>query len=491
MAGAMTSFENGGHYEKPHIFLVSGALFYVAALILAFLTNVHSAPAVALRVFGLALLAVSALWRRSLTAWILWSMLAGVEAGLDAPFYAIHLRVLSDIFLRLIKTIVAPLILGTLISGIAGHGSLKDIGRLGIKSLVYFEILTTIALIVGLCAINVSQAGVGIHPIGKIPLQNEGMSIAAQQPYPLKWDQFLLHIVPENLAKSVAEDEILQVVVFALLFGIAMTRLSEETRRPLLTVIEAFTKAMFQFTNLIMYLSPLAVGGALAYTVAHAGAGVIASLSKLVLTLYVALAAFVLLGMLPAALLARVPLRRFLSAVAEPAMIAFSTSTSEAALPIAMEQMEALGVPRKIVAFVLPTGYSFNLAGSAIYLALASVFVAQAGGIRTGLKAQLGMLLALMLTSKGVAGVPRAVLVVLMATAASFNLPLEPIVLILGVDALMDMGRTTINVVGNCLASVVIARWEREFHLSAVEGTRVSLQPSSAEDVLSGRTIER
>jgi len=259
---------------------------------------------------------------------------------------------------------------------------------------------------------------------------------------------------------------VLQVVVFALLFGIAMTRLGDESRRPLLTVIESFTKTMFQFTNLVMYLSPLAVGAALAYTVAHAGVDVVASLGKLVLTLYGALAAFVLIGLLPAALLARVPLRRFLAAVAEPAFLAFSTSTSEAALPIAMENMQALGVPQNVVAFVIPTGYSFNLDGSAIYLALASIFVAQAGGIALGAKTQIAMLATLMLTSKGVAGVPRAVLVVLMATAASFHLPVEPIVLILGVDALMDMGRTAINVTGNCLASVVVAQWEGVFQLA-------------------------
>jgi proton glutamate symport protein len=381
-----------------------------------------------------------------------------------------HLHIFSDIFLRLIKTIVAPLILGTLISGIAAHGSMKELGRLGIKSLIYFEILTTIALVIGLIAINVSHAGRNL-PIDQTELSATA-TVPAQQTAALpRWDQFLVHAVPENLAKSIAENEILQVVVFAVLFGLAMTRLSEPERRPLLSFIESFTKAMFQFTNLVMYLSPLAVGAALAYTVAHAGVDVIASLGKLVLTLYAALAAFVLLGMLPAALIARVPLRRFLAAVAEPAFLAFSTSTSEAALPISMERMEQLGVPQKVVGFVIPTGYSFNLAGSAIYLALASVFVAQAADIRMGVKAQLVMLATLMLTSKGVAGVPRAVLVVLLATAASFHLPAGPIVLLLGVDALMDMGRTTINVTGNCLASVVVARWEGIFRLSAESAT--------------------
>ena len=400
-----------------------------------------------------------------MTVWILWSMFAGVELGLDAPSLALNLHVLSDIFLRLVKTIVAPLILGTLISGIAAHGSLKEVGRLGIKSLIYFEILTTIALLVGLVAINITRAGVGISlptPTASPPPSPRNPPRHRQSAIP-KWDQFLLHVFPENLAKSIAENEILQVVVFAVLFGLALTRLPEETRRPLLTVIQSFTKAMFQFTNLVMYLSPIAVGAALAYTVAHSGSGAILGLAKLVATLYAALIAFMFVGMLPAALIARVPIRRFLAAVAEPAFIAFSTATSEAALPIAMENMETLGVPENIVAFVIPTGYSFNLDGTAIYLALASIFVAQAGGIHLPWQTQLIMLATLVLTSKGVAGVPRASLVVLMATAASFHLPLEPVVLVLGVDALMDMGRTSINVTGNCLASVVVARWEGKF----------------------------
>jgi proton glutamate symport protein len=279
----------------------------------------------------------------------------------------------------------------------------------------------------------------------------------------LSWQQLLLHVFPENLAKSIADDQILQVAVFALIFGLALGRLREEHKAPLLRVAESLTQTMFAFTNIVMYLAPIGVGAALAYTVAHSGLGVMANLAKLLVTLYVSLIAFALLAMLPAALLARVPLRGFLSAIAEPATIAFATSTSEAALPRAMEAMEAFGVPRKIVAFVIPTGYSFNLAGSALYLAIASIFVAQAAGMHLGWKQQLFMLGVLMLTSKGVAGVPRAVLVVLLATSSVFHLPEEPIFLILGIDALMDMGRTTVNVVGNCLASAVVAQWEGEF----------------------------
>jgi proton glutamate symport protein len=414
-----------------------------------------------LRLSGLALLAWSAWRRRSLMAWIFWAMIAGGELGADAPAHAIRLRVFSDIFLRLIKTIVAPLILGTLITGIAAHGQMRSLGRMGLRALIYFEVLTTIALIVGLAAINITHAGVGLA----VPQQHITNVPSAQAP--LTWDAVLLHTFPENIAKAVSDNQILQVAVFAVLFGVAMGRLSAEHRAPLLRVIESFTHTMFAFTNIVMYLAPVGVGAAMAYTVGQMGPGVLFHLGRLLLTLYAALLAFGLVGLLPVALIAGVPIRRFLRAVAEPATIAFATSTSEAALPRAMEAMEALGVPRRIVAFVIPAGYSFNLDGSTLYLALASVFVAQAAGVAMSWKQQIFMVATLMLTSKGVAGVPRATLVVLLATAAMFHLPEEPIFVVLGIDALMDMARTCVNVVGNCLASVVIARWEGEFALGS------------------------
>ncbi len=426
--------------------------------------------ALVLRLIGLALAATYAWRKRSLTPWILWSMLAGIEYGLDLPQAALASRVFSDIFLRLIKCIVAPLIFGTLVTGVAGHGKAANVGRIGIKALLYFEILTTLALAIGLVAINVSRAGVGLH-LGEAHPVASTSGIVARSPQAepqqsaLSWQQFLLRVFPDNLARAVADDQILEVAVFALLFGLALGRLSEARRAPMLRLVESLTETMFAFTNLVMYYAPIGVGAALAYTVAHSGFGVMASLGRLLVTLYVALAAFILLAMLPAALIARVPVRGFLRAVAEPATIAFATSTSEAALPRAMEAMEAFGVPRSIVGFVIPAGYSFNLAGSALYLALASIFVAQAAGIHMGLREQILMLLTLMLTSKGVAGVPRAVLVVLLATSSTFNLPQEPIFLILGIDALMDMGRTVINVTGNCLAAAVVARWEGVFAL--------------------------
>jgi proton glutamate symport protein len=410
-----------------------------------------------LRLAGLVLLAGVAWRRRSLIAWIFWAMIAGAELGADAPAFAVSLRVFSDIFLRLIKTIVAPLILGTLITGIAAHGQMRSVGRMGLKALVYFEVLTTIAMLVGLAAINISHAGVGLSVQSHVPAR------LSQPQVPLHWDEVLLHSFPENIAKAVADNQILQVAVFAILFGVAMGRLSMQNRAPLLRVIESLTETMFAFTNVVMYYAPVGVGAAMAYTVGQMGTGVLFNLGRLLLTLYAGLLAFGLVGLLPAALLAGVPIRRFLVAVAEPATIAFATSTSEAALPRAMEAMEALGVPRRIVGFVIPAGYSFNLDGSTLYLALASVFVAQAAGITMDWKQQLFMVGTLMLTSKGVAGVPRATLIVLLATAAMFHLPEEPIFVILGIDALMDMARTSVNVVGNCLASVVIARWEGEF----------------------------
>src|ERR1700684_1038915 len=414
-----------------------------------------------LRWVGLLAIAAAGFRGRSLTYWIFFSMLLGGEIGLDRPQLAEHLRVLSDIFLRLIKVIVAPLILGTLVTGIAGHGNLRSVGRIGLKSLVYFEVVTTLALFIGVGAINISRAGEGLS-------MSVAPGVAAvQNAEPMRWEEFLLHIFPENIAKSIAENQILQVAVFALLFGIALALLPQAKREPMLKFCESLSATMFSFTNLVMYFAPVGVGAAMAYTVGHMGIGVLLPLGKLLFTGYAALIAFLLLVLLPIAVFARIPIARFLRAVSEPATIAFATSTSEAALPRAMEEMEAFGVPRRIVAFVIPAGYSFNMDGSSVYLALASIFVAQAAGIHMSWGQQFVMVFTLMLTSKGVAGVPRATLVVLLATASMFHLPTEPIFIILGIDALMDMARTAVNVIGNCLACAVIARSEGELQANA------------------------
>lgn len=446
----------------------------------------HSVACI-LRWLGILLLAGFAFRRRRLTPWIFIAMIVGAELGFDAPHIATQLRVFSDIFLRLIKTIIAPLLFATLVVGIAGHGDLKGVGRMGWKALVYFEVVTTLALIIGLLAINLTQAGAGVAlpsaPVTSVVASSSSSAAnqaanqlaKAPEPGPVHWDDFLLHMFPENIARSVAEGQILQVAVFAVLFGIALASLSEDRRAPVLRLCEGLSEVMFRFTNVIMYLAPVGVGAAMAYTVGHQGLGVLGNLGKLLLTLYGALAVFGIAVLLPAALLFRLPVAGFLQAVAEPATIAFATSTSEAALPRAMENMEAFGVPRRVVSFVIPAGYSFNLDGSTLYLAVASIFVAQAGGVHLALSQQLLIMGTLILTSKGVAGVPRAMLVVLLATVSSFHLPSEPVFLILGIDAVMDMARTTVNVVGNCLASAVVARWEGVF------GTEL---PSSA--VLAG-----
>jgi Na+/H+-dicarboxylate symporter len=327
---------------------------------------------------------------------------------------------------------------------------------MGVKAIVYFEVVTTLALVIGLVAINVSKAGVG----AKVPSAATAEALQVQK---LTASETILHIFPENLAKSVAEGQILQVVVFSILFGIALAQVREDRRRPLLNFTESLAETMFKLTNLVMYFAPIGVGAAIAYTVGSTGMGILFNLARLLATLYVALLVFVFGVLLPIALAVGVPLRKFVAAVAEPVTIAFGTANSEAALPRAMEAMEGIGVPREVVAFVMPAGYSFNLDGSTLYLSLASIFVAQAAGIHLSLGQQLLIMLTLLLTSKGVAGVSRASIVILLGTVGSFGLPVEPVFVLLGIDQLMDMARTSVNVLGNCLATVVVAIWEGEF----------------------------
>jgi proton glutamate symport protein len=388
-------------------------------------------------------------------------MLLGAEFGHDLPSVAVHLQVISKIFLNLIKTIIAPLLFATLVVGIAGHSNLKQIGRMGWKSLLYFEVVSTIALFIGLAAINIGKAGVGVI----LPAAAPGTVITEVKAQTT--EDIILHAFPENIAKSVFEGQVLQIVIFSIIFGIAVAMLKEKHRSPMLRFTEGLSETMFKFTNLVMYLAPLAVFAAIAYTVGHMGLGILVNLFKLLATLYVALIVFLLGVLLPIALILKIPVRNFIRAVSEPASIAFATTSSESALPRAMEAMEKFGVPRKIVAFVMPTGYSFNLDGTTLYLSLATIFVAQVSGINLPFEKQLVIVLTLMLTSKGVAGVPRASLVILLGTAASFGLPVMPIFIILGIDELMDMARTSVNVIGNCLATVVVARWENEFDYEA------------------------
>jgi proton glutamate symport protein len=394
----------------------------------------------------------------TLTQQIFIGLAIGIVAGwivsTTHPEWAQYFRPFSQLFLRMIKMIIAPLIFATLVAGIAGAGHVKVVGRMGLRAIIYFEIVTTIALGIGLAAVNIMRPGVGVNlPMG------QASEITAK---PQTWDQILLHIVPESVIRAMAEGDVLQIVVFSIFFAIALGMIGEKGR-PVVEWCEAVAETMFKVTNIVMHYAPIGVGAAIAYTVGHGGLGVLWNLAWLVTTLYLALIALILFVFLPIAIMFRVPLRKFAMAVKEPAVIAFSTTSSEAALPRAMEVLERLGVPRRIVSFVLPLGYSFNLDGSTLYLSLAAVFVSQAAGVQLTLGQQVTMLLTLMLTSKGVAGVPRASLVILAGTLASYGLPLEGITLILGVDELMDMARTMTNVIGNCLATVVIAKWEGEF----------------------------
>jgi proton glutamate symport protein len=417
--------------------------------------QIPAAASEAVRWIAIGLLAAYATLRRSLTAWIVTGMAAGAELGYDAPNTAVHFQVLGSIFLRLIKVIIAPLLFGTLVVGIAGHADLKKVGRMGVKAIVYFEIVSTIAILIGLAAINISRAGVGIQ----LPA-TPGEALPGVVPHTAS--ELILNVFPENIAKSIAEGQVLQVVVFSILFGFALAMVPEAKRRPLVALAESLSEAMFKFTNIVMKAAPIGVFGAIAYATGHMGVGVFLPLAKLLATMYVALVAFVGLVLLPIALAVRVPLPRFARAVAEPVAIAYATASSEAALPRAMENMEAFGVPRQTVAFVLPTGYSFNLDGSSLYQSLALIFIAQAAGMHLTFTQQAVMMLTLLLSSKGTAGVARASLVIVLAAATQFHLPIEPFFLLFGIDQLMDMPRTAVNVLGNCLATAVVARWEGE-----------------------------
>jgi proton glutamate symport protein len=432
---------------------VAAALLFAVGVVAALL-HTPTTICVGLRCVAIALLLPVALGRRSLLVWTFLAMLAGAELGADAPGFATQTHVLGEIFLRLIRMIVAPLIFGGIVTGIAGHNELRSVGRVALKSLVLFELVTTFGLLLGAIAIDLTQAGTGVT----LPAVAQTVAPTAQ---PETWQQILLNIFPENIAQAVAENQILQVAVFALLFGAALAMLPEPRRAPMLNVLQSLTETMFRLTRMIMVGAPVAAGAALAYTVGSMGITTLLPLGKLLVTCYAALAIFV--GVLAMILLfAGIPIGRFAVAVAEPAALGFATTSSEAALPLAMENMEEFGVPRWIVSFVIPTGYSFNMTGSSIYLSMAALFAAQAAGLHLTVMHQIVLLATLMLTSKGIAGVPRATLVILMAVASSFQIPASAVLMLLGIDTLMDMGRTAMNVIGNCLAAAVVARWEGE-----------------------------
>jgi proton glutamate symport protein len=417
--------------------------------------------------------------RLSLTTKIFIGLIVGILLGYFKPEWGTAVRPLSLLFLNLIKSIIAPLIFATLVIGIAGTGDVRQVGRIGLKSLVYFEVVTTFALVIGLAAVNLTKPGVGVH----LPPPKPDASLPAQRPQ--TFGELVTHLAPASIIKAMADGDVLQIVVFSVMFALAVTSIGDKAK-PMIVWCESLADIMFRFTEYVMKFAPIGVGAAMANTVGHSGLGVLRNLGMLVGTLYGALIVFICLVLLPVALIARVPLRDFFNAVKEPATIAFATTSSESALPKAMENMERLGVPRRIVGFVLPTGYSFNLDGTTLYLSLASIFVAQAAGVHLTIGEQVFMLLTLMLTSKGVAGVPRASMVILMGTLASYHLPVEGVIVILGVDELMDMARTAVNVTGNCLATVVVARWERAFRTEEWAAEEAELEGVTGQRAIAG-----
>lgn len=423
---------------------------------------------------GLTLIA-NAFFSKNLTNWIITCMILGVFVGIDFPNAAVALQPLSKGFIKLVKTIVAPIIFGTLVYGIAGHSDLKQVGRMAWKSMLYFFCATTCAIFIGLAVINITQAGVGVDiqnmPHEELPTvkgPDPALETLPEHVHGIyKFSHFIYDLFPENIIKSMYENQVLQVVVFSVLFGIGLAMVEEKKRKPMIEFTESLSEVMFKFTNVIMYFAPIGVGAAMAYTVGHLGVEILKNLFMLLGSLYIALLVFMLLVFVPVMLFLKIPIGKFIKAVKEPVSIAFATTSSDAALPKAMSNMEKFGVPRKIVSFVIPTGYSFNLDGTSLYLSLASIFVAQAAGMNLSIGEQLAIAFTLMITSKGVAAVPRASLIVLIATAEQFGLPVFIIAAILGIDELMDMARTSVNVIGNCLATVVVAKWEKDFDESA------------------------
>lgn len=464
--------------KKLHL-LIPLIVITITAIIVALDFLFHNIPeklTFAARWASIASLIPYCFKKKSLTSWILFSIVVGAALGYDNPNLAKSLHPLSQGFIKLVKTIVGPILFATLVFGIAGHSDLKQVGRMAWKSLTYFYFASTLALFIGLAAINITQAGKGIDmshvPETELPDRSSAVAtsdikelegLSENVHWVFKTTAFFRDSFPENIAKSIYENKVLQIVVFAVIFGIGLALVEEKKRKPLVDFMESLAETMFKYTHIVMYFAPLGVGAAMAYTVGHMGIEILKNLAMLLMTLYIALIVFMLLVLLPVALYFKVPIKKFITAIKEPVSIAFATTSSDAALPLVMTHMEKFGVPRKIVSFVVPTGYSFNLDGTTLYLSLASIFVAQAAGMHLSFGQQMLICLTLMITSKGVAAVPRASLIILIATADQFGMPLFVIAAILGIDELMDMARTSVNVIGNCLASVVIASWEGEF----------------------------
>ena len=398
-----------------------------------------------------------------LTILIFISLLLGIIVGHFAPEIAVKMRPFATIFLRMVKMIIAPLLFATLVVGVAGHSDAKSLGKIGLKTLIYFEIVTTLALIIGLVMGNICKPGIGFETDAvshAMHLKEAGMMVASQTHTSVT--EMIINIFPTSIIQSMAEGNLLQIVVFSIFFAVAICAVGKAAK-PVIDVLTSVSQIMFKFTEYVMYFAPLGIFGAIASTIGANGIGVLKNYAKIIGSLYLALIVFVILVLIIVCKLVKIPFRDLLRAVQEPAFLAFTTASSEAAFPKAMDIMERFGVPKNIVGFVMPTGYTFNLDGSTLYLAMAVLFSAQIVGINLALEQQIIIMLALMLTSKGIAAVPRVSLIVLAGTLASFNIPLIGVAILLGIDQILDMGRTTVNLIGNCVATVVIARWENEF----------------------------
>lgn len=396
-----------------------------------------------------------------LTIAIFISLILGITVGWIFPDFAVKTHVLAEVFLRMVKMIIAPLLFATLVVGIAGHGDVKSLGRLGVKTVIYFEVVTTVALVIGLGFANIFEPGKGITiaPIASGIEQAANMAVIN---HGTSFGEMLLSLFPTSVVQSMAEGNLLQIVVFSLFFALAICAIGKKAK-PVLDILNSVSTIMFKFTEYVMVFAPVGIFGAIAYTVGTNGIEILVNYGKIILSLYTALAVFVVIVLLVACKLVHISFRGLLRAINEPAFLTFTTASSEAALPKAMAIMEKFGVPKSIVGFVMPTGYTFNLDGSTLYLAMAVIFSTQLVGINLSIEQQLVIMFALMLTSKGVAGVPRAALIVLAGTLTSFDIPIIGVAILLGIDQILDMGRTTVNLIGNCVATVVIARWENCF----------------------------
>ena len=397
-----------------------------------------------------------------LTIAIFLALFLGIAVGWAFPAFAVKTHVLAEIFLRMVKMIIAPLLFSTLVVGIAGHGDAKSLGRLGVKTIVYFEVVTTVALIIGLGFANLFKPGEGMIDVASRHIAiGEIANMASSTPHH-SFGEMFLSLFPTSIVQAMADGNLLQIVVFSIFFALAICAVGKKAQ-PVVDILNSVTKIMFKFTEYVMMFAPIGIFGAIAYTVGTNGVDILVNYGKVIMALYVALAVFVLIVLLIVCKLVHISFRALIKAIQEPALLTFTTASSEAALPKAMSIMEKFGVPKSIVGFVMPTGYTFNLDGSTLYLAMAVLFSTQLVGIELTLEQQLVIMFALMLTSKGVAGVPRASLIVLAGTLTSFNIPILGVAILLGIDQILDMGRTAVNLIGNCVATVVIARWENVF----------------------------